>query len=225
MDQGRGPTLSRTPERRRLTISRAASNEAPYFLTQRGFHSSRGWSLRIFQEISHGCQIITSKKGEYVKNRFAAINIAKLNEPEKQSLIELAFAVLQEQHKPGVLLQSPNQTRDYLRLLLVDRKAEIFGCLFLDNRHRVIETAELFQGTIDGASVYPRVVVQQALERNAAAIMFFHNHPSGVAEPSRADETITKRLKSALALVDIKVLDHFIVTAGESVSFAERGLI
>ena len=160
-----------------------------------------------------------------VKNRFAAINTAKLNEPEKQSLIELAFAVLQEQHKPGVLLQSPNQTRDYLRLLLVDRKAEIFGCLFLDNRHRVIETAELFQGTIDGASVYPRVVVQQALERNAAAIMFFHNHPSGVAEPSRADETITKRLKDALALVDIKVLDHFIVTAGESVSFAERGLL
>jgi DNA repair protein RadC len=159
------------------------------------------------------------------KNRFAAINIVKLNEPEKQSLIELAFAVLQEQHKPGVLLQSPNQTRDYLRLLLVDRKAEIFGCLFLDNRHRVIETAELFQGTIDGASVYPRVVVQQALERNAAAIMFFHNHPSGVAEPSRADEAITQRLKSALALVDIKVLDHFIVTAGESVSFAERGLL
>jgi DNA repair protein RadC len=159
------------------------------------------------------------------KNRFAATNIAKLNEPEKLSLIELAFAVLQEQHKPGVVLQNPNQTRDYLRLRLVDRKAEIFGCLFLDNRHRVIDTVELFQGTIDGASVYPRVVVQQALERNAAAIMFFHNHPSGVAEPSRADETITQRLIKALALVDIRVLDHFIVTAGESVSFAERGLI
>lgn len=159
------------------------------------------------------------------KNRFAAINIAKLNEPEKVSLIELAFAVLQEQHQPGALLQSPNQTRDYLRLRLVDRKAEIFGCLFLDSGHRVIETAELFQGTIDGASVYPRVVVQQALALNAAAIMFFHNHPSGVAEPSHADEAITKRLKEALALVDIRVLDHFIVTAGESVSFAERGLL
>ena len=133
--------------------------------------------------------------------------------------------MLQEQHKPGVLLPSPNETRDYLRLRLVDCKAEVFGCLFLDNRHRVIETAELFQGTVDGASVYPRVVVQQALALNAAAIMFFHNHPSGVAEPSHADEAITKRLKDALALVDIRVLDHFIVTAGESVSFAERGLL
>lgn len=160
-----------------------------------------------------------------IENRFATINIATLNEPEEKSLIALAFSVLQEQHKPGELLQSPTQTRDYLRLRLVDRKAEIFGCLFLDNRHRVIETVELFQGTIDGASVYPRVVVQQALELNAAAIMFFHNHPSGVAEPSYADEAITKRLKEALALVDIRVLDHFVVTAGEAVSFAERGLI
>ena len=108
---------------------------------------------------------------------------------------------------------------------MMDHKAEVFGCLFLDNQHRVIETVEMFQGTIDGASVYPRIVVQQALALNAAAIMFFHNHPSGVAEPSLADEAITKRLKEALALVDIRVLDHFIVTAGESVSFAERGLI
>ena len=132
--------------------------------------------------------------------------------------------MLQERHKPGVLLPNPNETRDYLRLRLVDCKAEVFGCLFLDGQHRVIETAELFQGTVDGASVYPRVVVQQALALNAAAIMFFHNHPSGVAEPSHADEAITKRLKDALALVDIRVLDHFVVTAGESVSFAERGL-
>ena len=107
----------------------------------------------------------------------------------------------------------------------MDRKAEVFGCLFLDNQHRVIDVGELFQGTIDGASVHPRVVVQQALALNAAAIVFFHNHPSGVAEPSHADEAITKRLKDALALVDIRVLDHFVVTAGECVSFAERGLL
>ena len=167
----------------------------------------------------------SSSKRTTVKNHFADVKICRLNEIEKKSLIALAFAVLQEQHKPGVLLPSPNETRDYLRLRLVDCKAEVFGCLFLDNRHRVIETAELFQGTVDGASVYPRVVVQQALALNAAAIMFFHNHPSGVAEPSHADEAITKRLKDALALVDIRVLDHFIVTAGESVSFAERGLL
>lgn len=159
------------------------------------------------------------------QNRLAAINTDTLNDLEKRSLLELAFSVLQSMHAPGTELPSPHKTRDFLRLLLAERKAEIFGCLFLDNRHRVIDTVELFQGTIDGASVYPRVVVQQALSLNAAAVMFFHNHPSGVAEPSHADEAITKRLKDALALVDIRVLDHFIVTAGESVSFAERGLL
>ena len=102
---------------------------------------------------------------------------------------------------------------------------EVFGALFLDNRHRVIQVAEMFQGTIDGASVHPRVVVQRALEVNAAAVVFFHNHPSGVAEPSHADEAITRRLRDALALVDVRVLDHFVVAAGESVSFAERGLL
>ena len=159
------------------------------------------------------------------KNRLARLKIATLNDIEKQSLMELALAVLQDLHQPGLELPSPNRTREFLRVLLGDRKAEVFGCLYLDNRHRVIETAELFQGTIDGAAVYPRVVVQQALTLNAAAVMFFHNHPSGVAEPSHADEAITLRLKDALALVDIRVLDHFIVTAGESLSFAERGLL
>ncbi len=159
------------------------------------------------------------------KNRFARVRMASLNDPEKQSLLQLAFAVLQELHQPGLELPSPNHTRDYLRMLLAERKAEVFGCVYLDNQHRVIEAKELFQGTIDGASVYPRVVVQQALTINAAAVMFFHNHPSGVAEPSHADEAITRRLKDALALVDIRVLDHFVVTAGESVSFAERGLL
>ncbi|MAT91216.1 MAG: DNA repair protein RadC [Halioglobus sp.] len=159
------------------------------------------------------------------KNRLARLKIATLNDIEKQSLMELALAILQDLHQPGLELPSPNRTREFLRVLLADRKAEVFGCLYLDNRHRVIETAELFQGTIDGAAVYPRVVVQQALTLNAAAVMFFHNHPSGVAEPSHADEAITRRLKDALALVDIRVLDHFIVTAGESLSFAERGLL
>ena len=167
----------------------------------------------------------SSSKRASVKNYFADVKIYRLNKNEKKSLIALALAVLQEQHKPGVLLPSPNETRDYLRLRLGGCKAEVFGCLFLDSQHCVIETAELFQGTVDGASVYPRVVVQQALALNAAAIMFFHNHPSGVAEPSHADEAIIKRLKDALALVDIRVLDHFVVSAGESVSFAERGLL
>ncbi|MBW9259214.1 MAG: DNA repair protein RadC [Candidatus Thiodiazotropha sp. (ex. Lucinisca nassula)] len=133
--------------------------------------------------------------------------------------------VLSIKHRAGRVLSKPDETRDFLRLRLADYRNEVFGCLFVDNRHRIIAVRELFQGTIDGASVYPRVVVQQAMEVNAAAVVFFHNHPSGVAEPSHADEAITRRLKDALALVDVRVLDHFVVSAGESVSFAERGLL
>ena len=105
------------------------------------------------------------------------------------------------------------------------REAEAFGCLFLDNRHRLIAFEILFHGTVDGASVHPREVVKRALEHNSAAVIFAHNHPSGVAEPSQADELITRRLRDALALVDIRVLDHVIVGLERCVSFAERGLL
>jgi DNA repair protein RadC len=108
---------------------------------------------------------------------------------------------------------------------LRDRAYEVFCCLHLDNRHRLIAFDELFRGTIDGASVHPREVVRQALARNAAAVILAHNHPSGVAEPSQADELITHRLKEALALVDIRLLDHLIVGDGSCVSFAEKGLL
>lgn len=160
-----------------------------------------------------------------LKNRLAKLTLNTLTDPEKQSLLELAMAVLQELHQPGAELTSPTLTRDYLRMLLSDRQYEVFGCVFLDNQHCVLATTEMFQGTIDGASVYPRVVVQEALAINAAAVLLFHNHPSGVAEPSRADQLITKRLQEALALVDIRVLDHLVVAACDSVSFAERGLL
>ena len=159
------------------------------------------------------------------EDRFNGLSPTELNEMEKQSLMALALTLLANRHRAGELLSSPDETRSYLRIRLADRKNEVFGCLFLDNRHRIIEVTELFQGTIDGSSVHPRVVVQKALEVNAAAMLFFHNHPSGVAEPSNADEAITRRLKEALALVDVRVLDHFVVTAGAFVSFAERGLI
>lgn len=160
-----------------------------------------------------------------VEDRLSGLKPADLNDVEKQSVITLAMKVLSIKHRAGRVLSKPDETRDFLRLRLADYRNEVFGCLFLDNRHRIIVVRELFQGTIDGASVYPRVVVQQAMEVNAAAIVFFHNHPSGVAEPSHADEAITRRLKDALALVDVRVLDHFVVSAGESVSFAERGLL
>ncbi len=159
------------------------------------------------------------------EDRLSGLKPADLNDVEKQSVITLAIKVLSIKHRVGRVLSKPDETRDFLRLRLADYRNEIFGCLFLDNRHRIIAVRELFQGTIDGASVYPRVVVQQAMEVNAAAVVFFHNHPSGVAEPSHADEAITRRLKDALALVDVRVLDHFVVSAGESVSFAERGLL
>jgi DNA repair protein RadC len=160
-----------------------------------------------------------------VEDRLAGLKPSNLNDVEKQSVVTLAMKVLAIKHRAGRSLASPEATRNYLRLRLADYRNEVFGSLFLDNRHRIIAVRELFQGTIDGASIHPRVVVQQALEANAAAMVFFHNHPSGVAEPSHADEAITRRLKDALALVDVRVLDHFVVSAGESVSFAERGLL
>ena len=126
---------------------------------------------------------------------------------------------------PGPRSPTPRATREFLRARLRDRDHEVFCCLFLDNRHRVICFDEVFRGTIDGASVHPREVVKLALSRNAAAVILAHNHPSGVAEPSQADELITGRLRDALALVDIRVLDHIVVGDGACVSFAERGLL
>ena len=159
------------------------------------------------------------------KDRFADLKTSTLNDAEKCSLLALAMKVLSARHYRGRTLKSPDDTQAYLRLRLADLKAELFGCLFLDTRHRLLELRELFHGTVDGTSVYPRVVVQQALEVNAAAVILFHNHPSGVAEPSQADEMITRRLKSALELIDVRVLDHFIVAGGDSVSMAARGLV
>jgi DNA repair protein RadC len=120
---------------------------------------------------------------------------------------------------------SPDETRQFLKLKLGEAEREIFACLFLDNRHRLIEYQELFYGTVDGASVHPREVVKAAMKCNAAAVILAHNHPSGVAEPSRADDAITQRLKDALALVDVRVLDHLIIGSDEPVSMAEMGLL
>ena len=122
-------------------------------------------------------------------------------------------------------LASPQAVRDYLRLLLAARSYEVFVGLFLDSQNRLLAADELFRGTLAQTSVYPREVVKAALGHNAAAMIFAHNHPSGVAEPSRADELLTHALKQALALVDIRTLDHFVVAGGALVSFAERGLL
>jgi DNA repair protein RadC len=132
---------------------------------------------------------------------------------------------LQETLSRGDALTSPKTTRAFLVSCLRDYDFEVFACLFLDNRHRVIKFDELFRGTIDGSAVHPREVVKAALACNAAAVIFAHNHPSGIAEPSRADIDLTKRLTSALALVEIRVLDHFVVGDGDGYSFAEHGLL
>lgn len=142
-----------------------------------------------------------------------------------QAVLEMARRHTGEALGERQPLQDPSATRAYLALQLADREHEIFGCLFLDNRHRVIVFEELFRGTIDGAAVYPREVVKAALAHNAAAVILVHNHPSGVAEPSAADRDITARLQKALALVDIRVLDHVIAARGASTSLAERGLM
>jgi len=142
-----------------------------------------------------------------------------------QAVLEMARRALAEKMKNGDAMSSPQSVRDYLRLTLQGKKYEIFVGIFLDAQNRTIAAEELFKGTLTQTSVYPREVVKRALHHNAAAIIFAHNHPSGLAEPSRADEILTQSLKQALALVDVNVLDHFIVGAGSIMSFAERGLI
>lgn len=145
---------------------------------------------------------------------------------EQAELIQQAVACLEQQYwVQKVALDSPQASRDYLKLRLDGLPQEIFACLFLDNRHRVLAYEELFQGTLDGASVHPREVVRRVLETNAAGVIFAHNHPSGMTEPSQADIQITQRLKEALALIEVRVLDHLVIGEGEGVSFAERGLL
>ncbi|MDX8126891.1 DNA repair protein RadC [Methylomonas sp. OY6] len=142
----------------------------------------------------------------------------------EQAVISEAIKIYNRTFSRGEALNSPDDAKDCIKLKLAPYEHEVFLCLFLDNQHRVIACDELFRGTIDGASVYPREVVKAALHHNAAALIMAHNHPSGISEPSRADRAITAKLQEALALIDVRVLDHFIV--GETVhSFAEHGLL
>ncbi len=142
-----------------------------------------------------------------------------------QAVMELAQRRLAETLERGEGFHSPEDVRRYLRLHLSHLAREVFLVLFLDTRHRLLAREELFRGTIDGAAVYPREVVKRALHHNAAAVIVAHNHPSGVAEPSQSDVRITGQLREALALVDVRLLDHLVVGAGEPVSLADRGLI
>ena len=153
-------------------------------------------------------------------------NAADLAERADNAVIAAALKVLEQRQRYNpISIGSPTVAKDYLRLRIGTLEHEVFVVLFLDSQNRLIECEELFRGTLAQTSVYPREVVKAALKYNAAAVMFAHNHPSGFAEPSRADELLTTALKQALALVDIRVLDHFVVTDEKVMSFAERGLL
>lgn len=160
------------------------------------------------------------------QNRFCQSHgLGRAKYVQLQAVLEMARRHFAEILQRGNALTSPEITRAYLSAQLRGHSYEVFACLFLDNQHRVIVWEELFRGTIDGASVYPREVAKRALFHHAAAVIFAHNHPSGINEPSQADRQITDKLKQALGLFDIRVLDHFVVGDGEPFSFAEHGLL
>ena len=180
------------------------------------------------------CALITST----TMTAKAAVIYAKTRDPavsgNRDALVSYKLAVarelllrdLAERMKAEPVLSAPGTVRDWLRMYCADLEHEVFIILLLDSQNRLIEAHELFRGTLSQTSVYPREVVKYTLARNAAAVVFAHNHhPSGVAEPSRADELLTQNLKQALALVDVRVLDHFVVAGTSTVSFAERGLV
>ena len=169
-------------------------------------------SLRVLMQAD--CATFTQAKG-----------LGNAKYAQLQAVLEMARRHTFEELDRGDVLTSPEATRAYLSNQLRNYPYEVFACLFLDNQHHILEFEELFRGTIDGASVYPREVVKKALDHNAAAVIFAHNHPSGISEPSQADKLITNKLKQALDLLDIRVLDHFIIGDGMPYSFAEHGLL
>ncbi len=184
-------------------------------------HSALDVARELLQQFGSLRALLTAPQASLCKAPgMGAVRYATL-----QAALELARRHYLEVMRSGPALLNPQATRDYLRVRLRDLPHEVFCCLYLDNRHRVIAFEELFRGTLDGASVHPREVVKHALAHNAAALILAHNHPSGVAEPSQADELITRRLKEALNLVEIRVLDHLIVGDSRCESFAERGLL
>lgn len=138
-------------------------------------------------------------------------------------VLDFAMEIVGQRFQRGACMNSPEATRRYLALQLAGHPHEVFGALFLDTQHRLIRNEEMFRGTIDSTSVHPRVVVQRALQLNAAALIVYHNHPSGLAEPSAADRHITERLVEGLALIDVRIIDHLVVAGTATVSFAERG--
>lgn len=181
-------------------------------------------ALALGRELLHGAGSLTAllERPDY-RLRVGGLGPAK--RARIGAALELARRSLGEQLRALPALGNPRDSGDYLRARLRHLPYEVFACLFLDNRHRVLAFEELFRGTVDGASVHPREVVRACLGHNACAVIFAHNHPSGVAEPSAADRAITQELGRALELIGVRVLDHLVIGAGEPVSMAARGLL
>lgn len=217
-----GITRPRT-QRARTPAGSLSEAELLAVVFQRGRRSADALALsaRLLQRYGDLRRLFNADERELA----AEHGIGKVRLALLQAIPELARRYFEQTLPAGRAIRSPADTEAFLMARLRDLPHELFCCIYLDNRHRIIGFEELFRGTIDGTSVYPREVVKQALAVNAAAVILAHNHPSGVAEPSQADERITRRLKSALELVDIRLLDHLVIGDGTSTSLASRGLL
>lgn len=217
--------IEERPREKLLTRGAAALSDAEllaiFLRTGIPGHTAVDLARSLLNEFGGLRRLLAAEQKRFCDGK--GLGIAKY--AQLQAVLEMSRRHLQEQMRQNDALTSPAATRRYLQSKLRHLPYEVFACLFLDNRHRVICFEELFRGTIDGASVYPREVVKRALEHNAAALILAHNHPSGVAEPSQADRQITAHLKQSLALVDIRVIDHIVVGEGKPVSLAELGLM
>jgi DNA repair protein RadC len=206
---------------RRQALASRSDQELLATLLQRGPHSTVELADRLLACFGGLRQLLMASPAELCLIKGVTEKRLQL----LQALPEIAKRFYEQSLPAGQAIRSPADTEGFLRARLRDLPHELFCCLFLDNRHRVLAFEEMFRGTIDGTSVYPREVVKEALAVNAAAVILAHNHPSGVAEPSQADERITRRLRSALELVDIRLLDHLVIGDGKSVSLASRGAL
>ncbi len=216
---------SERPREKLLTMGSAALSDAELLaiFLRTGCHGVSAVDLarQLLQDFGGLRAILEADQQAFCHGR----GLGQAKFAQLQAVVEMARRHLAEHLRRSTALNSVAAVRQYLIAQLRHQPHEIFAVLFLDNQHHLIKYEALFNGTIDGASVYPREVVKKVMQHNAAAVIFAHNHPSGIAEPSRADRDITRRLTDALSLVDVRVLDHLIVGEGEIVSFAERGLL
>jgi DNA repair protein RadC len=213
------------PRERLIAQGAAALTDAELLSVVLGTGTPGASSLDIAHELLGRHRSLSGLLGESVGRLAATRGLGPARAAKLKAGVEIARRLLREEVTRGNALTSPEAVRDYLRLTLAALPHESFVVMFLDSQHRLLAADELFRGTLAQTSVYPREIVKAALGHNAAAVIFAHNHPSGVAEPSRADELLTQALKQALALVDIRTLDHFVVAGHQVVSFAERGLL